>query len=289
MALISWLLISKPATPGLDFVGRVVQPAKSEKKGVPALKEGDVVFGAAGTGPFAGGALREYALVESGNAVRVPEGVELRDAAASPVAALTAYQTIVPRVRKGDKVFLNGGSGGVGMYGIQIAKLLGCYVVTSCSTANVELCKGLGADEVVDYRKGDVADQLKKSGVRFDHVVDNVGKETKLYYKAHEYTRPGAVFINIAGEPSLRYLWNSTMMKVWPGFLGGGKRKIEGFLTEPKTDQLVQLAAWLKEGKVKSLIDSTFPFEEAPRAFEKLKTGRAKGKIIINVASEASK
>ena len=266
-----------------------MQPAKEEKSGAPELRAGDVVFGAAGTGPFAGGALREYALVDSGNAVKVPEGVSHKDAAASPVAALTAYQTIVPRVKKGDKVFLNGGSGGVGMYGIQIAKLLGCEVWTSCSSGNVELCKRLGADEVVDYRMGDVVQQLKERGVMFDHVVDNVGKETRFYYKAHEYMRPGAVFINIAGEPTLRYLWNSTMMKVWPGFLGGGRRKIEGFLTEAKTDQLVQLAEWLKEGKVKSLIDSTFPFEEAPKAFEKLKTGRAKGKIIINVAAEASK
>jgi alkaline phosphatase D len=83
----------------------------------------------------------------------------------------------VPHVKSGDKVFINGGSGGTGCFGIQIANAVGCHVTTSCSTANVEFCKSLGAEEVVDYRKGSVIEALKASGVKFGHVVDNIGTD----------------------------------------------------------------------------------------------------------------
>lgn len=98
------------------------------------------------------------------------------------VAGLTAYQSIVPRVKQGDRVFINGGSGGVGCFGIQLAKVVGCHVTTSCSERNVELCRRLGADGVVDYTKVSVADALKEKGWKFDHVVDNVGTNEELIW-----------------------------------------------------------------------------------------------------------
>jgi NADPH:quinone reductase-like Zn-dependent oxidoreductase len=273
---------SKPATPCNDVVGRIVTPAS----GSP-FKRGDLVFGASGSSPFAASGLSQFTLCEKNNLVAVPERLSLADAAATPVAGLTAYQTIVPRVKKGDKIFINGGSGGTGVYGIQIAKALGCHVTTSCSTPNVELCKSLGADEVVDYKKGSVARALKASGVKFDHVVDNVGGgDMELYWKCHEYTKPGAAYILVAGAPSLRHVVE--MLKVWtlPGFLGGGKRKLEGFFANPNQEDMTQIGAWMMEGKVGAVIDSKFSFEEAPKAFERLKTGRARGKIVVDVALE---
>jgi NADPH:quinone reductase-like Zn-dependent oxidoreductase len=274
--------IPKPATPGIDFAGRIVTPAA----GSP-LKSGQLIFGSASLSPSAGGALSEFALVPQEGCVVMPDGLDPADACTAVIAGITAYQTIVPRVKQGDKVFLNGGSGGVGVFGIQIAKVLGCHVTTTCSTANVELCKQLGADEVVDYRKSNVVDALVALGHKFDHVVDNIGTDLQLYWRCHEYTKPETIFISIAGAPTLRYLTDVIMVKTWPGFLGGGKRKQEGFLAQPAPADLEQLGAWMKEGKVKAVIDQKFPFEDAPKAFEKLKTGRAKGKIVVEIASAA--
>lgn len=276
------LIVPGIATPGIDIAGRIVTPASGS-----SLRRGDLVFGAAGSSPVAGGGLSEFALCEKNNLVAIPEGVSLTDAATVPVAGLTAYQTIVPRVKKGDNVFINGGSGGTGVFGIQIAKALGCYVATSCSTPNVEICKSLGADEVVDYRKTNVAQALKESGIKFDHVVDNVGTSgLELYWRSHEYTKPEAVYILIAGAPSLRHLRDMMKYKCLPGFLGGGKRNIEGFFAEPRPDELTRIGEWMKEGKIRAVVDSKFAFEEVPKAIEKLKTGRARGKIVVNVALE---
>ena len=251
------------------------------------LKRGDLVFGASGFSPFAGSGLSEFTLADKNNLVKVPEGVSLIDAAAVPVAGLTAYQTIVPKVKKGDKIFINGGSGGTGIFGIQIAKAVGCHVTASCSTPNIELCKSLGADEVVDYKKGSVANALMSSGVKFDHIVDNVGGgDLELYWKSHEYTKPGAAYVLVAGALTLSHVFEMMKVRTIPSFLGGGKRKLEGFFASPNAANLTQIGAWMTEGKVKAVIDSKFSFEEAPKAFERLKTGRARGKIVVDVALE---
>jgi NADPH:quinone reductase-like Zn-dependent oxidoreductase len=280
IALISALLISKPATPGIDFAGKIVEPAEGS-----SFQKGQLVFGFSGTSPFDGGALREYTITETKGTAAVPDGVDPVDAATIGVAGITAYQAIVPKVKKDDKIFINGGSGGCGIFGIQIAKTLGCHVTTACSTANVDLCKSLGADEVVDYKKKNVIEALIESGNKFDHVVDNVGSDINLYWRCHEYTKPGAVFMQIAGSPTLSHLTDLIKIKTLPGFLGGGKRKREGFLASANKEELDQLVAWMKEGKVKSVIDHKFTFGEVPQAFERLKTGRARGKIVVDIAS----
>ena len=274
--LLRRLLIPNPATPGLDFAGRIVTPARGS-----SLKPGQLVFGVVGSSPFAGGALSEYAFIQPEAAIPLPDGVNVIDAATIGVAGLTAYQSIGNRVKAGDKVFINGGSGGCGVFGIQIAKAMGCYVCTSCSTRNVELCKSLGADRVVDYTEQNVVEALK--GESFDHVVDNVGNDLGLYWKAHEYTRPGAAYIQVAGDLSLHGLSNNVKVKLWPATLGGGQRKREGILAQLRYAELKQIGDWMKEGKVKAVVDERFGFEEAPKAFEKLKTGRARGKIVVEV------
>ncbi len=159
-------------------------------------------------------------------------------------------------------------------------------MTTTCSTANVELCKSLGADEVVDYKTESVVEVLKASGQKFDHVIDNVGTDSKLYWRCHEYTKPGTVYVMVGGTPSFRFVVDTLKYRLWPAFLGGGKRKFSGFFPKPSFEDLKQIAMWMKEGKVKPVIDQMFPFEQAPKAFEKLKTGRAKGKIVVDVASE---
>ena len=276
--LLHRLLIPNPATPGIDFAGRLITPATGSQ-----LKPGQLVFGAAGKTPYAAGALSEYAAAEKSQTVALPDGIDPVHAAIIPVAGLTAYQSIVPNIKKGDWVFINGGSGGTGVFGIQIAKAVGCHVVTTCSTTNFELCKSLGADEVVDYKKQDIVEALKSSGHLFNLIIDNVGGDLNLYYRCHEYTLPDATYVMVAGLPTFSFLFSMLRMRLMPSFLGGGKRKTTGFFPKPNEADITQLVSWVKSGDIKPVIDSRFAFEDAPKAFEKLKTGRAKGKIVVDV------
>lgn len=275
--------ITKPATPGIDFAGTVVQPATGS-----SLKPGQLVFGSCGTSPLAGGALREFSISGVQSTCAIPDGVDPVDMATIGVAGLTAYQSIVPHVKSGGKVFINGGSGGTGVFGIQFAKAVGCHVTTTCSTANVELCKTLGADRVIDYKQETVLDVLLKAQEsKFDHAVDNVGSDEQLPLQCHRFLRPGALLVMVGGEPSLKSLTQALKRVFLPGFLGGVKGNVQMFWPEQKVQDLQQIAEWMQAEKVKAVIDSRFPFEQAVEAFRKLKTGRARGKIVIDVASAA--
>ncbi|KAK0935054.1 hypothetical protein LTR48_003810 [Friedmanniomyces endolithicus] len=282
VAFVSRFAIPKPANPGIDFVGRMVAPAAGSN-----LKPGQMVFGFANPSPLAAGSLREYAVVETTGVVAAPEGVEARALAASGVGASTAYQSIVPYVKPGDHVLINGGSGGVGVYSIQVAKAAGCRVTTTCSTPNVELCRSLGADHVIDYRTQDVLETLKKRGQQFDHVVDNVGSQWDLVWRSHEYTKPGASIAYLGVAPTFDFAWNLLKVLAWPSALGGARRKFANLSVVPVNSELEQLGAWMKDGKIKPVFDSVWPMEKVPEAFRKLKTGRAKGKVVIDVASDS--
>lgn len=278
------LLVPKYATPGIDFAGLLIKPSPSS-----SLKAGQLVFGVSGTKPFAAGALSEYNVVENDCFTKIPGGLDPAEAATVGVAGLTAYQSIVPNVKKGDRVFINGGSGGVGVFGIQIAKAVGCRVTTSCSTANVELCRSLGAEEVVDYKKGSVVDALKASEVKFDHIVDNVGTDPELYWRSHEFLKESAVYVMVGHSPSLGAIGEGFKRKFLPASMGGLKRKFTGFWPKPNAGDLELIGNWMEEGKVRAVIDQKFEFEDAPKAFEKLKTGRSRGKIVVDVASDMYK
>ena len=276
--------ITKPATPGIDFAGSIVTPAP----GSP-LRAGQLVFGLSGSSPLAGGALSDFSVSGTNSTVVLPNGVDPLDAATVGVAGLTAYQSIVPRVSKGDKIFINGGSGGTGVFSIQFAKAMGCHVTTTCSTNNVDFCKSLGADDVVDYKKDSVIGALKAKGYKFDHAVDNVGTNKELIWHCHEFMQSGSVYVVVGGEPTLENLADNLKRKVWPGFLGGIKAKVVGFWPQQNPEDLQQIGEWMKTGKVKPVIDQKFSFEQAPQAFEKLRTGRTKGKIVIDVGYETYK
>ena len=281
VALADRFIIKKPATPCMNFAGRIVQPASNSP-----LQPGQLIFGNAATVPIAAGALAEYAAVPSTTTASVPDGVSATDAAALPIVGLTAYQSLFPIVGENSRVFINGGSGGTGTLGIQMAKAAGAHVTTTCSTANVKLCTSLGADEVIDYRRESVLERLQalagKSGP-YNHVVDNAGADESLYWQAHTYTVPGAKFISVASTPSVSYALFATKAKLIPSFLGGGKRKLEDIFAQWNPEHMAKIFGWMKEGKVRVIIDEVFEFERAVEAFEKLKTGRAKGKILIEV------
>ena len=272
------LIFSKPATPGLDFSGTVVSSRDSN------LQPGQQVFGATAIPNF--GALAEYVVVGKGFCVPVPNGVSLKEAACIGIAGLTAYQSIAPFVKAGDKVFINGGSGGTGTYGIQIAKALGCQVSVSCSGKNAELCSTLGADKVFDYRSEDVVQALKRSGTQYDLIVDNVFDSGKLYWDSHNYMKEQGMFVTIAGTPKLRFITDTIKIMLWPRILGGGQRPFSFVTWVPNVEQLLKVAAWVAEGKVKASIEQVYDLEDAGAAYAQLKTGRTRGKLVIKVAGE---
>ncbi|KAF2155176.1 putative zinc alcohol dehydrogenase [Myriangium duriaei CBS 260.36] len=271
-------LTRKPATPGLDFAGRVVESAEGFEKG-------ERVFGR--IQPLTQhGSLAQYAVCSSKAMMRLPNNVSFDEGACLTTAALVAYQTIVPFLPKGDNrsVFVNGGSGGVGTFSVQIAKALGCYVVASCSGANAQLVKELGADEVIDYRTTDLVTELKKKGRTFDLVVDNVGQPFDLHRACDVCVKEGGRVVQIGAEISWRGVVSLLDSMVRPRFLGGAKTPFTMTGTQDRAQDLHQLAEWAASGRIKSVIDTTFPFLDVPRAFERLKTGRARGKIVVSSA-----
>lgn len=277
--LVGRLIVSRPATPGMDFCGRVAGKHPSNN----SFEEGQLVFGG-----YAminqRGTLSQYCVIPMANVALLPEGVDPDHAAAVGTAATTAYQSLMPSTtRAGAKVFINGGSGGTGTWGIQFAKALGAEVVTTCSTANIELCKQLGADEVIDYKKTDIVANLKARGNVFDLVIDNVGSTTELCDQSKQYLKPGGTFVlvGVGASMSLSGIFSTLVKQLRPAIMGG-----KGFyFVQQKNDRryFEQIGRWVGEGKARAVIDSTFSFGEVQEAYKTLREGRAKGKIVVHV------
>ena len=172
------------------------------------------------------------------------------------------------------------------MFGIQIAKALGCNVTTTCSTPNIELCKSLGADEVLDYKSTDIIKVLVEKDQVYKLVVDNVGTPKNLYKVSASFLAPAGKFVQIGMTPSLGGMKQVAGNMLLPSFLGGGKNSYQMLIAKASADALRQLSEWLKEGKIKGVVDSVYDWEDAPKAFERLKTGRARGKVVIRVPHE---
>ncbi|KAI1847050.1 hypothetical protein JX265_006757 [Neoarthrinium moseri] len=281
MGVLARAMIPVPAAPGLDFAGTVARVG-GDVEAADTFRVGEKVYGR--IDPAQHGTLGEYVTAKTEWLARLPEAVSLDEASCVGTAGITAYQAIVPNVKAGDKVFINGGSGGTGTFGIQVAKSVGCHVTASCSGKNVDLCKSLGADEVIDYTQANVSETLKAKGQVFKLVVDNVGAPADLYKAADHYLLPEGKFVQIGGGMSLSDMKTMTSRMAIPSFLGGGKRSYQFMLLKTKNDDLVQFGKLMSEGKVKAVIDEKFAYEDAPKAFAKLKTGRSKGNLVIKVS-----
>ncbi|KAB8251737.1 hypothetical protein BDV35DRAFT_295287 [Aspergillus flavus] len=276
------LIATTPASPGMDFCGRVIAVGSD-----PAARQftpGQLVLGCLGM-PRQFGTLGEFILASANNTAPLPLGVDPDAAATIGVAGRSSYQSIVPYISTpGSRVFINGGSGGCGVYGIQIAKLLGCHVTVTCSTRNVQFCRDLGADEVIDYTAQDVLEVLKSQGQVFDHVVDHIGSPEGLYQECHSFLKPGKVFVQVGASSMLTFAHRL----IRPSLLGGGKRKYVALLMKSHNDEFVQIANWIREGKIRVEFDAVYEFEDTVRAFERLRSGRTRGKIVIHVTSPDS-
>ncbi|KAI0200885.1 hypothetical protein F4808DRAFT_450604 [Astrocystis sublimbata] len=292
------------ATPGMDYAGVVEEvgsgitrsattsSSSSPEKTKPSTQTyqaGQRVFGRVMQTPH--GSLGAYVQPTISGCVPLAPSVSLSDASTLGTAAQTAYQAIVPYVRpgQGDEVFINGGSGGVGTYAIQIAaRALGCVVTASCSARNVDLCKSLGATAVLDYTSTDVSAALRARGQVFRLVVDAVGgSPADLYTAADDYLLPEGTFVQVGAAMGMASMASITSRALRPSMLGGGKRAFKLLVVADKHEDLAQLGQWMEEGKIKAVIDGDIiPFSEAPKLFDKLKTGRTRGNLVVQVAEK---
>ncbi|KAL5384141.1 hypothetical protein DPSP01_005615 [Paraphaeosphaeria sporulosa] len=281
LPLIGRLAIPKPATPGLDFAGVVARTGPDSP-----LKIGQRVFGKLEPKQQFG-TLEEYIIGSREGTVPLPEGVSFEAGAALGVCGLVTYQALTKHLRGGERVVVNGGSGGTGVFAVQIARALGCEVVATCSGANVQLCKDMGADEVIDYRTQSVTDVLEKSGKKVDFVLDNVGEPAALYWRASKFTKPGAKYVQIGSQVSLGFIYDLTFRFVVPTWLGGGRRPFSFAMASTNLKDYEGLAGLVAEGKVKPVIDEVFEMKDVPQGYKKLRTGRARGKIVVRVVDES--
>ncbi len=249
---------------GADLAGRV----EAVGAGVTQFKPGDEVFGnmfGHGLGAFA-----EYCCVPEDALVRKPALVSFENAAAVPVAALTALQGLRNKgqIQAGQKVLINGASGGVGTFAVQIAKAWGAEVTGVCSGRNMEMVRTIGADHVIDYTKED----FTKNGQQYDLIFCAVGNRSIADYK--RALKPEGICA-IAGFTTLPLLFQHMTL--------GGKRV--GLMQTVKTNQkdLVFMKELLEAGKVVPVIDRCYPLAETAEAIRYLETGRARGKVVITV------
>jgi len=281
-------VIRTPAAPGVDFCGRVVRATPSA---AARFKPGDVVFGQADrTRP---GSCAQYVVAPVANCALLPpsegegdKGVDVDEAATVSIAGLSAYQAVVPNVAPGDRVFINGGAGGVGTFAVQIAKAVGCFVTVSCSAAKADLCRRLGADEVLDYTACDVAGAMRAKGPTYKLCVDNVGTSQALFKAADHFLVSDGLFCQVGAPPSFGSATTALSRMLLPSVLGGGKRRYQFFRIAKDAEALAQIGRWMVQGKVKPVIEERYEFEDVPKAFEKLKSGRCYGKLVIHVAKK---
>jgi NADPH:quinone reductase-like Zn-dependent oxidoreductase len=257
---------------GIDFAGTVEEVGKDVTK----YKPGDEVFGGKG------GALAEYiTLNEDSNFAIKPASVSYEQAAGVNVAGLTSLQALRDRaaIKPGQKVLINGSSGGVGTFAVQLAKWLGAEVTAVCSTRNVELVRSLGADHVVDYTKEDFTQVTE----RYDVVMDNVVNHDLL--DVRRVLKPGGKYLIIGGggpdaNPWFGALWAPVKAFVISWFVD---EDIAFFISHASAEDLATLAGLMEQGKVRTVIDRVYPLEATAEAMAYLEAGRARGKVIVTV------
>jgi len=256
---------------GVDFSG-TVEAVGAE---VRQFKVGDPIFGTAD------GALADYVTsTEVGLALK-PANISFEQAAAVPVAGLTALQGLrdYAHVARGQKVLINGASGGVGTFAVQIAKAFGAEVTGVCSTRNVDLVRSIGADHVIDYTRED----FTRTGSRYDVIFDAVGNRGVRDLERSLTPRGVVVLVGAAPslEPWLGPLEGLMKVRVLSPFLH--HRYVSFFADANKTADLDTLRDLIQSGKVTPVIDRRYPLSEAPAAMRYLEAGHARGKVIIGV------
>jgi alcohol dehydrogenase len=273
-----------PLILGNDLAGVVVRVGS----GVQQFKAGDEVYARPDDNRI--GAFAEFIAIHQGSLAIKPKDLTMEEAASIPLVGLTAWQALVEKanLKKGQKVLIHAGSGGVGTLAIQLAKHLGATVATTTSTANVEWVKHLGADIVIDYRKEDFEKVLHD----YDVVLNSLGTDT--LEKSLRVLKPGGMLISISGPPDAEFAKSaglSGFLKLVMRLLSYGIRKKAkrrgvsySFLyMRASGEQLRKITALIDSRAIRPVMDRVFPFESTPDALAYVETGRAKGKVIVKV------
>ncbi len=248
---------------GAALAGRV----EAVGRNVTRFKPGDEVFGECSR------ACAEYTCAEEHKLVRKPRNLTFEQAAAVPTSALAALHALRDqgKVQPGQKVLINGASGGVGTFAVQIAKALGADVTGVCSTGNVDTVRSIGADHVVDYTKED----FTQGEPRYDVILDNVASHSFAAYR--RVLNPEGVVIPSSGHGGMGYLFKAFLRSLLV------RQQGRPFVSTPNQDDLITLTELIEAGRVTPVIDRTYPLSETPEAFRYLDAGHAQGKVVIVV------
>jgi NADPH:quinone reductase-like Zn-dependent oxidoreductase len=256
---------------GSDVAG-VVETVGTD---VTQFRPGDAVFGDISAHGF--GAFAEYVAVPETALAHKPEGLSFAEAAALPVAAGTALQALRDHghIQAGQQVVINGASGGVGTYAVQIAKAFGAVVTGVCSTSKMEQVRALGADHVIDYTQED----FTKNGQQYDLIIAVNGYHPILHYR--RALRAGGRYVMIGGANAQMF----EALLLGPLLSLPGSTKLGNMLAEPDQARLLALKELAEAGKIAPVIDRCYPLAEVPEAIRSVEAGSARGKVVITVAS----
>jgi NADPH:quinone reductase-like Zn-dependent oxidoreductase len=259
----------KDQTVGADLAGTI----EAVGRDVESLQPGDEVFGVSGA------SWAEYTLARVDRLAKKPRNLTFEEAAAVPVAGITALQALRDKgqVQAGQKVLVNGASGGVGTFAIQLAKVFGADVTAVCSTGNVEQARSLGADRVIDYTKED----FTKLDIQHDLMLDIAG--SRSFLDCRKVLTPDASVVLVGGRMTYRGLGplphlGATILKS-----RFRSQKVTFFVAKITTEDLTFLADLLESEKIRSVIDRTYPVDDAPAALAYLGEGHARAKVVITV------
>lgn len=249
-----------PHVMGFDVSGVITSVGSK----VSGFKVGDAVFARANQEDA--GAIAQVARLKADEMALKPDNISHIEAASVPLAGLTAWQALITKgnLKKGQKVLIHAGSGGVGTLAIQIAKHIGAYVATTCSPRNADLVRDLGADLVIDYHTQEFEDELSD----YDMVFDMLGGET--LNRSFKVLKKDGILVSIKGQDTDELASEHGVRFEW-------------FFMEPNGEMLGQLASLIEGGTIKTVIDSTYGIAETAEAYGALKEGHAVGKIVIKI------
>jgi len=267
--LIAGLLKPKHKILGVDVAGQVEAVGKDVKQ----FKIGDEVFG--DTSGIGGGAFAEFVTAGENTLALKPTSVTYEEAASIPMAAVTALQGLRDKgnIQSGQKVLINGASGGVGTFAVQIAKSLGAEVTAVCSTRNLEMADSIGADHVIDYTKED----FTKSEQRYDLILAANG-----YHSIFDYMRalnPEGVFVMSGG--SMIQFYQFVFLGSWISMFRS--KKLCNYVAQPNQKDLAFITELFEAGKIKPVIDKVYPLEMIRDAHAYVEAGHKKGNVVIKI------
>ncbi|MBJ8007294.1 MULTISPECIES: NADP-dependent oxidoreductase [Bacillus cereus group] len=273
-----------PLILGNDFSGVIVKIGAK----VTRFKVGDEIYARPRKGKI--GTFAEYIAIHEDDIALKPKNLSFEEAASIPLVGLTSYQALhdTMQLQKEQKILIHAGSGGVGTFAIQLAKIMGATVTTTASEAGTNLVKSLGADEIINYKTKKFEDILKN----YDAVFDTIGGTT--LEKSFNIIKSGGNIVSVSGMPNARFgkefgsgFFKTLLFSLASKKLTALEKKHNAqysfLFMKPSGDQLRIIANYIESGQLKPIIDRIFPFEDTQKAMEYSESGRAKGKIIVKI------